>query len=71
MPKKGEKERKLKLLSAGKGVRPPKKWFRKLKKEIEKEYPNYGVKRVSQIVGGIWSKEPTTTKKAIVRKYQV
>ena len=70
MPKRGEKARKLKALSKGKGVRPPKKWFDKVKKSTTKQYPGYGKKRIGQIVGGIWSKSSVLTKKKIVKKHQ-
>ena len=69
MPRKGEKARKLKALSKGKGVRPPKKWWQKLYRKTKKQY-GYGKARTAQIVGVIWSKATTSTKKKIVRKYQ-
>ncbi len=70
MPKRGEKARKLSALSRGKGVRPPKSWFNMLKRRSEKQYPSYGNKRIGQIVGGIWSRMSTASKKKIVKKYQ-
>ena len=70
MPKKGEKHRKLTALSRGKGVRPPKEWFSMMKKRSSKQYPTYGRKRLGRIVGGIWSKMSTATKKKVVKKYQ-
>lgn len=70
MPKKGEKARKLSALSRGKGVRPPKKWFNKMHKIVMKQYPNLSMKRHMQIVGGVWAKASTATKKKIVKKYQ-
>ena len=70
MPKKGEKSRKLSALSRGKGVRPPKRWFDMMKRKSAKQYPKFGKKRVGRIVGGIWAKMSTATKKKVVRKYQ-
>lgn len=54
MPKKGEKARKLAALARGKGVKPPKAWFNKLKRSTSKQYPTYGAKRTGAIIGGIW-----------------
>jgi len=70
IPKKGEKARKLKLLSSGKGVRPPKIWFDKIKKEVKKEYAPCDKVCTGRIIGGIWAKMPLKTKKKIVVKYQ-
>lgn len=70
MPKQGEKARKLAALSRGKGVKPPKSWFNKLKRSSEKQYPGYSKKRIGQIVGGIWSRMSIKSKKSIVKKYQ-
>lgn len=70
MPKQGEKARKLRALSSGHGVKPPKSWFNKLKSSTLKQYPSYGNKRIGQIVGGIWSRMSTASKKKIVKKYQ-
>lgn len=70
MPRKGEKARKLRALSIGKGVRPPKKWFDIMKRRSSKTYPRFGKKRIVQIVGGMWSKMSTATKKKVVKKYQ-
>lgn len=70
MPKYGEKKRKLSALKRGKGVRPPKKWFDKLKRTTSKQYPGYGKKRVGKIVGGIWSKMSEASKARVVKKYQ-
>lgn len=70
MPKQGERKRKLAALSRGKGVRPPKSWFNKLKRISAKQYPGYGQKRIGQIVGGIWSRMSIKSKKSIVKKYQ-
>lgn len=70
MPKKGEKARKLAALARGKGVRPPKKWFTVMKRHISEEYPNLGKKRQGRIIGGIWARMSTASKKEIVRKYQ-
>lgn len=70
MPKKGERTRKIYALSHGLGVKPPKKWFSMMKKKSAKEYPKLGKKRLGKIVGGIWSKMSTNTKKKIVNKYQ-
>lgn len=70
MPKKGERARKLAALSRGKGVRPPKSWFKMMEKLSKKEYKSYGQKRIGQIVGGIWSKMSIKSKKSIVKKYQ-
>lgn len=69
MPKKGEKHRKIKALMSGKGVRPPKRWFNKLKAKTMKSY-GYGAKRSSRIVGGIWSGASRGTKIKIIKKYQ-
>ena len=71
MPKKGERARKLSALSRGKGVKPPKKWFDKLKTSASKKYPAFGQKRLGQVVGGIWSRMSIKSKKKIVREYQV
>lgn len=70
MPKKGERARKLTALSRGKGVRPPKKWFDMMKRRSSGQYPTYGKKRIGKIVGGVWSKMSTATKKKVVKKYQ-
>lgn len=70
MPRKGEKLRKLRALSKGKGVRPPKKWWDKIRKGVSKQYPGFPKKRVAQVVGGIWSHSSIATKKKIVKKYQ-
>lgn len=70
MPKQGEKKRKLSALSRGKGVRPPKRWFDKIKRRTAKEYKSFGQKRLGQVVGGIWSRMSTASKKNIIRKYQ-
>lgn len=70
MPRKGEKARKLSALSRGKGVRPPKKWFDDMHKKVMKLYPKLSMKRHMKIVGGIWSRSSTATKKKIVKKYQ-
>ncbi len=70
MPKRGEKARKLSALSRGKGVKPPKAWFNKLKRSASKQYPTFGQKRIGQVVGGIWSRMSIKSKKAIVKKYQ-
>lgn len=70
MPKKGEKARKIRALSRGMGVRPPKKWFDMMIRRSSKQYPTYGKKRLGQIVGGIWSRMSTATKKKVVKKYQ-
>ena len=71
MPKKGEKERKLKALAAGHNVKPPKKWFDKLKKKISSQYSENKLSDVNKIVGGIWSGSSKNTQKKIVKKYQV
>lgn len=70
MPKKGEKARKITALSKGEGVRPPARWFSHMKRVVSKQYPTYGKKRIEKIVGGIWSRMSTASKKKIVRKYQ-
>ena len=70
MPKKGEKARKLAALSHGKGVKPPKKWWDIVKRSASKQYPGFGQKRLGQVVGGIWSRMSTASKKKIVIKYQ-
>lgn len=70
MPKRGERARKLAALSRGKGVKPPKAWFNKLKKEMRHEYTGYGEYRIGRIIGGIWSRMSTANKKKIVKKYQ-
>lgn len=70
MPKKGEKARKIRSLSEGEHVRPPKLWFAHMKRRVAKEYPQYGKKRIGQIVGGIWTRMSTASKKKIIRKYQ-
>lgn len=70
MPKKGERARKLHALSARRSVRPPKRWFDMVKRSTKKQYPRYGDRRVGQIVGGIWAKASSATKKKIVKKYQ-
>lgn len=70
MPKTGEKARKLKLLKEGKGVRPPKRWFDIIRKEVREEYPKVGQKRQGRIVGGIWAKMSRKSKEKIVKKYQ-
>lgn len=71
MPKQGEKERKLKQLSSGYNVRPPKKWFDKLKSKIAKQYPHKKLSELNVIVGGIWQGSSLKTKKNIVKKYQI
>ena len=70
MPKKGEKARKIRALSRGAGVRPPKKWFDMMIRRSSNQYPTYGKKRLGQIVGGIWARMSIATKKKIVKKYQ-
>lgn len=70
MPKQGEKARKLRALSAGKGVKAPKAWFKKIYKKVSKNYPKLGKMRRAAIVGGIWSQASIATKRKIVRKYQ-
>jgi len=71
MPKIGEKERKIRALKAGKNVRPPLKWRKKMMRRIRREYPHYSVERRSAIVGGIWHKRLSTkTKIMIIEKYQ-
>ena len=70
MPKKGEKSRKLRALSKGAGVRPPKDWFNMMKRRSSKQYPKLGKKRLGRIVGGIWAGMSTATKKKVVKKYQ-
>ena len=70
MPKRGEKQRKLKALSQMKGVRPPKRWFKKMMDRTTRQYPRFGLGRKAQIVGGIWSKASVSTKRKIIKKYQ-
>ena len=70
MPIKGEKARKIRALSRGAGVRPPKVWFDMMVRRSAKEYPSYGKKRLGRIVGGIWAGMSTATKKKVVKKYQ-
>lgn len=70
MPKKGEKARKLAALARGKGVKPPKSWFTQMKKSTSKQYPSFGSKKQGAIIGGIWARMSTESKKEIVRKYQ-
>ena len=70
MPKKGEKASKLRALGKGQGVKPPKKWWDKMMRATARQYPTYGKKRKSRIVGGIWSGETIITKKKIVKENQ-
>jgi len=70
MPKRGEKARKLNALESGKNVRPPKKWFDKVRRSVKRQYPTYGQKRINQITGGIWHKMKRSSKIRIVKKYQ-
>lgn len=70
MPKKGEKARKIRALSEGASVRPPASWFSHMKRAVSEQYPAYGKKRIDKIVGGIWARMSTMSKKKIVRKYQ-
>lgn len=48
--------------------RPSKKWFDKMKRKMEKQYPSYGEKRISKIVAGIWYDYPESTRKRLVRQ---
>jgi len=70
MPKKGDRARKLRSLSSGHGVRSPKAWFNRVKKDVSKQYPGFGQARKGQIIGGICARMSIANKKKIVRKYQ-
>ena len=70
MPIKGEKQRKIKQLEAGKGVRAPKKYWHKIARETKEEYPNLGQKRVAMIAGKRWSNISMSEKIRIVKKWQ-
>lgn len=70
MPIKGEKQRKLKAIKAGRSVRAPAKWWDKMRREIKKQYPTYGLKRRNTIIGGIWKKYSPSTKIEMIKKYQ-
>ena len=70
MPRKGEKARKIKALKSGKGVKPPKRYWREILKETSKEYPELSRMRQAAISGARWSKISKAKKINIVRKYQ-
>jgi hypothetical protein len=70
MPIRGEKARKIRALRAGRGVRPPKRFWSKMLKRVKKQYPKVSKKRRATIVGGIWSRYKTSSKIRIVKKYQ-
>lgn len=72
MPIRGEKQRKIKALKRGKGVKPPKDWWSLWRRRIgaTKKYHGMASERKSRIIGGIWTKYSTKTKINIVKKYQ-
>jgi len=70
MPVRGEKARKIRALRAGRGVRPPKRFWTKMMRRVKKQYPRASKKRRARIVGGIWARYGIPSKIRIVRKYQ-
>lgn len=76
--KKGKKKGKYKT-HEGKDEKPPegaekkapKEWFDKMKKDVEKENPDYSAKRINEVVGDIWDNELSDKKRSeIVKRYK-
>ena len=44
-------------------MRPPKKWWEKMKKEIKKSSPDYSEERVAKTIGDIWFHNLTEKKR--------
>jgi hypothetical protein len=63
------KAEKIRRIKAGKKVRPPKRWWKKMYRRVSKQYPTYGKKRKSKIAAGIWHKMKKSSKLRVVSKY--
>lgn len=70
MPKKGERARKIELIRRGKTVRPPKRWWKKMRKVVRRQYPEFGARRINRITAGVWHDYSPSTQIVIIRKYQ-
>ena len=65
------KAEKLRKLERGEKVRPPKKWWSRMRRRIGQmqKYKEFGAARKSRIVAGIWHGYSVATQKRLVRRY--
>lgn len=70
MPAQGGKQRKIRMLKSGHGVRPPKRFWLKILQKVRENYPERSDEDQTRITGGIWSGFTETQKIEIVKKYQ-
>lgn len=48
--------------------RPPKKWFDKMKRKMQKQYPSYAEERINKITAGIWHDYSPSTQNRILKR---
>lgn len=62
---------KLRKLERGKKVRPPKRWWVRMRRRIGamKKYRGFAPSRRARITAGIWHGYSVETQKRLVRKY--
>lgn len=65
------KAEKLRSLERGEKVRPPKKWWTKMRRRIGQmeKYKGFSAGRKAKITAGIWHGYSVATQKRLVRKY--
>jgi hypothetical protein len=58
------------VLASDPSLRPPKKWWEKMHKEVKEKNPGYSEEQIDSTIGNIWYHELSEAKKKEIREHE-